>query len=83
VQRGGDGSGLRAAPRDDLPEPLVEKLRQKVQAVELTVEAAVKGDREAMLEAMLADGGVTDAGVARALRDDLLAAHAPHLPQFA
>jgi alpha-galactosidase len=77
------GAGFVPLLADDLPEPLVEKLRQKVQAVELTVEAAVKGDREAMLEAMLADGGVTDAGVARALRDDLLAAHAPHLPQFA
>ena len=37
----------------------------------------------AALEAMLADGGVRDLATARALRDDLLAAHAPHLPQFA
>ena len=68
---------------DDLPDILVEKLRAKTHAVELTVEAAVRGDREAMLEAMLADGGVTDPGKARALRDDLLAAHRDHLPQFA
>ena len=67
---------------DDLPEPLVEKLRQKIHAVELTVEAAVTGDREVMLEAMLADGGVTDLATARALRDDLLAAHREHLLQF-
>ena len=68
---------------DDLPEPLIEKLKAKTHAVELTVEAAVSGDREVMLEAMLADGGVTDVAAARALRDDLLAAHALHLPQFA
>ena len=36
-----------------------------------------------MLAALLADGGVTDPAVARALRDDLLAAHRDHLPQFA
>lgn len=68
---------------DPLPDALVEKLRRKCEAVELTVDAAVRGDKEAMLEAMLADGGVTDRAAARALRDDLLAAHAPHLPQFA
>jgi alpha-galactosidase len=77
------GAGFVPLLADDLPEPLVEKLKAKVQAVELTVEAAVRGDREIMLEAMLADGGVPDAATARALRDDLLAAHAAHLPQFA
>ncbi|WP_210530127.1 hypothetical protein [Rubellimicrobium arenae] len=77
------GAGFVPLLADDLSEPLVEKLRAKIHAVELTVEAAVAGDREAMLEAMLADGGVTDPAAARALRDDLLAAHAPHLPQFA
>ena len=68
---------------DPLPEELVAKLTSKIAAVELTVEAAVAGDREVMLEAMLADGGVTDVATARALRDDLLAAHRDHLPQFA
>jgi alpha-galactosidase len=77
------GAGFVPLLADNLPEPLVEKLRAKLRAVELTVEAAVRGDREAMLEAMLADGGVTDPEQARALRDDLLAAHRDHLPQFA
>jgi alpha-galactosidase len=77
------GGGFVPLLADDLPEPLAEKLRQKIHAVELTVEAAVTGDREVMLEAMLADGGVTDVAAARALRDDLLNAHRAHLPQFA
>jgi alpha-galactosidase len=77
------GAGFVPLLADDLPELLVEKLKAKVHAVELTVEAAVRGDREVMLEAMLADGGVTDVATARALRDDLLAAHREHLPQFA
>jgi alpha-galactosidase len=77
------GAGFVPLLADDLPEPLVAKLKGKIAAVERTVDAAVSGDREAMLEALLADGGVTDPGVARALRDDLLAAHRAHLPQFA
>lgn len=77
------GAGFVPLLADDLPAALVEKLRAKTHAVELTVEAAVNGDREVMLEAMLADGGVTDLATARRLRDDLLAAHREHLPQFA
>jgi alpha-galactosidase len=77
------GGGFVPLMADPLPEELVRKLTQKIAAIELTVEAAVSGDREAMLQAMLADGGVTDPDAARALRDDLLAAHAAHLPQFA
>lgn len=77
------GAGFVPLLADELPEPLVAKLKDKIAAVERTVDAAVTGDREAMLEALLADGGVTDPGVARALRDDLLAAHRDHLPQFA
>jgi alpha-galactosidase len=77
------GGGFVPLMADPLPEELVDTLRAKIAAVELTVEAAVSGNREAMLEAMLADGGVTDVEVARALRDDLLDAHKEHLPQFA
>lgn len=77
------GAGFVPLLADALPEPLVSKLRDKIAAVERTVDAAVAGDREAMLEALLADGGVTDPAAARALRDDLLAAHRDHLPQFA
>ncbi len=77
------GGGFVPLLADPLPEELIGTLRAKIAAVELTVEAAVSGDREAMLEAMLADGGVTDRQVARALRDDLLEAHKEHLPQFA
>ena len=51
--------------------------------MELTVEAALTGSRALFVEALLADGCVSDPAVAGRLADDLLAAHKPHLPQFA
>jgi alpha-galactosidase len=40
------------------------------------------GNRDLVVEAMLADGGVTDDAVASALTADLLAAQARYLPRF-
>jgi alpha-galactosidase len=51
--------------------------------VGLTVEAALLGDRDLAVEAMLADGAVSDPDAARALVDRYLSAHAEHLPAFA
>jgi alpha-galactosidase len=51
--------------------------------VELTVEAALTGDRKLFIEALLYDGCVGDLAAATALADDLLTAHKEHLPQFA
>lgn len=75
--------GFAPLVADDLPKALVAKLLSKIAAIEITVDAALAGDRDLMVEALLADGGVGDPDTAVALRDDLLAAHAQHLPQFA
>jgi alpha-galactosidase len=77
------GGGFRPLMADELPQELVAKLNSKIAAIEITVEAALQGDRELMLEALLADGGVGEVAKARALRDALLDAHKQHLPQFA
>ncbi len=69
------GGGFAALQADALPEPLVAKLRAKIAAVERTVDAAVAGSRDLMVEALLADGTVTQTAAAAALADDLLAAH--------
>lgn len=74
--------GFMPLMADALPLPLVAKLNAKIAAIELTVEAALQGDRDLMLEALLADGGVGAVDTARALRDALLDAHRQHLPQF-
>ena len=77
------GGGFAPVIADPLPPALVAKLQSKLAAIEITVDAALKGSRDLMLEALLADGAVADADTARALRDDLIDAHRSHLPQFA
>ena len=76
-----DGAGVR--PRDVAsPGPLTEHLRRVVTAHELTVQAALSGDRGTVIEAMLADpfaGSLPWASV-EAMTDALLEATAPWLP---
>jgi 6-phospho-beta-glucosidase len=45
--------------------------------------AALDGDRQLALQAMVNDPLLPDLHTAKALLDDLLAAHAAYLPQFA
>jgi len=77
----------RHGPRPITIGPLPPQLRGLLQQVkayeELTIEAAVTGDRSAALQALIANPIVPSARVAKALLDDLLEAHAEHLPQFA
>lgn len=75
--------GFAPLVADRLPPALIAKLQSKISAIEITVDAALSGDRDLMVEAMLADGGVADPDTAVALRDDLIEAHRQHLPQFA
>ena len=77
------GGGFAALMADELPLALIAKLQSRIAAIEITVDAALKGSRELMLEALLADGAVEDAHIARSLRNDLIEAHRAHLPQFA
>lgn len=64
--------------------PQLRGLLQQVKAYEeLTVEAAVTGDRGAALQALVANPLVPSVRVAKALLADLLEAHAEYLPQFA
>ena len=68
-----------------MPSFLGEHLRRVVSSQELTVEAAVSGDRTTALEAMLADpmAGSLPYEHVVSMTDELLAATAPWLPQFA
>lgn len=77
------GGGFAAVMADDLPPALIAKLQSRIAAIEITVDAALNGSRDLMLEALLADGAVADPDTARSLRDDLIDAHRAHLPQFA
>ena len=74
--------GARAERLDPL-QPEMLGLVQQVKAYErLTVKAAIDGDREAALKALLANPLVARFNVARPLLDALLEANRAHLPRF-
>ncbi len=79
------GYGIRPVHVGPLPEPIAATLRQHITAQELTVQAALTGDRQVALQAFLQDPQMA-ARLApeqtAALLDELLAAHAEYLPQF-
>jgi len=80
-----DGYGVRPVQVGALPEPLAAMLRQHITAQQLTAEAALTGSYETALQAFVHDPQ-TQARLKlddiRALLDEMLDAHRPHLPQF-
>jgi alpha-galactosidase/6-phospho-beta-glucosidase family protein len=80
-----DASGLRGRAPIAAPEPVREWLRRVVSSQEATVEAAIAGDRDKAVEAMLLDplAGRIDFDHIEQMTDEMLAATAPWLPQFA
>lgn len=75
-------TGLRPLMLLDFPDPLAAIITRKLAATRLTVEAALGGDRNLFVEALLADGAVSDPDVARELMGELLEAHRGDLPNF-
>lgn len=67
----------------DFPPALSALLLEHIGIAELTVEAALRGERRLFVEAILASSSLPDPSRAGAMADELLAAHRPFLPQFA
>ncbi len=80
-----DGSGIRGRDVSVLPAPYDEIVRRHTATQELTVEAALKGDRSLAAQAFELDplAGRGDLGQTEAMIDELLAGTAEWLPQFA
>jgi alpha-galactosidase len=80
-----DGNGLRGRDTPELPPVLSEWVRRIVASQEMTVEAAITGDRAKVIEAMLLDplAGRIDYDQLEQMTDEMLAATKPWLPQFA
>ncbi len=74
--------GMRPVHCADFPATLAAIIQRRLASVELTVQAAINGDRGLFVEALLADGAVTDRETAEKLMTDLLNTHKVHLPQF-
>jgi alpha-galactosidase len=74
--------GIRSISVPDLPAPITAILSRRLSSVYLAMEAAMTGSRDLAVEAMIADGAVTDPSDAARLTDALIAAQAQHLPRF-
>jgi alpha-galactosidase len=75
--------GARPLAVGDLPLGVLNTLLPHVVTQELTVAAALTGDRDLALQALLTDPLTVRSFVdARQMLDELLAANAPYLPQF-
>ena len=74
--------GIRPLPAEPLPAECFDLIK-RIKAYELlTVEATVHGDRQAALQALLANPLGPSPAQAPAVLDDLLATHRADLPQF-
>ena len=80
-----DGGGVRGRDAVSLPAGMAECLRRVFAAQELTVDAAVTGDRDTALAAMLLDPLTSRLGYDAivAMTDEMVSATAEWLPQFA
>jgi alpha-galactosidase len=80
-----DGSGIRGRDVSHLPEPFNELVRRHVATQELTVQAALQGDRALAGQAFALDplAGRGDLRQTDAMVDELLTGTAEWLPQFA
>lgn len=75
-------SGIQPLPAPPLPPVCFGLLAQVKTYEQLTVEAAVHGDRRAAYAALLAHPLGPEADRVQAVLDDLLSTHREHLPQF-
>jgi alpha-galactosidase len=80
-----DGDGVRGRDRGALPHPYDEIVRRHVATQELTIEAALRGDRALATQAFALDplAGRGDWRDMEVMVDQLLAGTAEWLPQFA
>jgi alpha-galactosidase len=78
-----DGRGVHGIAVDALPEGIAGILAARARQQELTVDAALTGDRALALQALLADPLVPSVETATAMLDEALETHATHLPWFA
>lgn len=73
-------AAIATGPMPDTVRPLVLAVKEYER---LTVQAAVTGSYETALRALIQHPLVASYSLARCILDDYLAAHSPHLPQFA
>ncbi len=76
-------AGMKPIAQPPLAHGIAGTLATRLAWVETVVEAALEGNRRKFVQALVLDGAVTSIDVAEKLADELLAAQAEYLPQFA
>jgi alpha-galactosidase len=76
------GQGAIPLAMGALPPAITALFNQQIAIQDRTVEAAVHGDRQAALQALLLDPLVKSYSVAEKMLDELLTTHADYLPAF-
>jgi alpha-galactosidase/6-phospho-beta-glucosidase family protein len=77
-----DGEGIHPVHVGAFPEPIAELLRRETTVAQLSVDAAVEGDRQKALQCLLLDPVITDIETAKAVLDAYLTEYWQYLPQF-
>lgn len=77
------GAGCLPTALPPVPPGIAAWITEALYGVEITVDAAIQGDRKLLVQALLYDRCVPDLATAQALAEDLLQAHRADLPQFA
>jgi alpha-galactosidase len=76
------GAGVKGVGIGHLPGGIAELCRREITISQLSVDAAVTGDRQLALQCLLLDPVVTDLDVAAKILDDYLETYRGLLPQF-
>jgi alpha-galactosidase len=77
-----DGDGIHPVHVGAFPEPIAELLRRETTVAQLSVDAAVEGDRQKALQCLLLDPVIHDFEQAKQVLDDYLSSYREYLPQF-
>ncbi len=75
-------SGPRPVYLDNFPDILAGFTMRFLSTIEIAVDAALKGDRRLMEEAILSGGYISDRAAVHKMVEELLAIHKAYLPQF-
>jgi len=67
---------------NDFPDVLASFTSRFLSVIEITVDAALKGDRRLMVEAILSGGYINDRTAVERMVDELITAQKSYLPQF-
>jgi len=76
------GLGFSTMHINDFNGPMKDIIIKRLASVDITVEAALTGDKKLWADAMMLDGAVTDYDTANKLVEDFLAEHRENLPQY-